>query len=144
MKITLKPFFCRIKTKSEYHASVKKISELMDRGDSLSKAENDYLDLLGTLVEDYEKRMAPEVYEEIRNPVSPIEALAWTMDKHGLKQKDLCPYIGSEPLVSAVMNGTRSLSKTMIVNLHEGLGIPYEDLLAPSDESRRYRKVAML
>ena len=64
-------------------------------------------------------------------------------DRHGLRQKDLCPYIGSEPLVSAAMNGTRSLSKPMIVNLHDGLGIPYEDLMTPP-ERPRYRKVAML
>ena len=143
MRMSLKPFFCRIKTKSEYRASVKKISELVDRGDSLSKAENDYLDLLGTLVEDYEKRACPEVYEEVQKSVTPVQALAWAMDRHGLRQKDLCPYIGSEPLVSAVMNGTRSLSKSMIVNLHDGLGIPYEDLMSPP-ERPRYRKVAML
>ena len=31
----------------------------------------------------------------------------------------------------------------MIVNLHDGLGIPYEDLMTPP-ERPRYRKVAML
>ena len=65
------------------------------------------------------------------------------MDKMGLRQKDLCPYIGSEPLVSAVMNGTRALSKAMIVNLHEGLGIPYEDLMVRPERKPSYRKVAM-
>jgi len=64
------------------------------------------------------------------------------MDRHGLKQKDLCPYIGSPQLVSAVMNGSRDLSKAMIVKLHEGLGIPYGQLLrAPAKP--HYRKVAM-
>ena len=63
--------------------------------------------------------------------------------KTGLRQKDLCPYIGSEPLVSAVMNGTRALSKAMIVNLHEGLGIPYEDLMVRPERKPSYRKVAM-
>jgi len=143
MRMSLRPFFCRIKTKSEYRASVKKISEMIDRGDSLSRSENDYLDLLGTLVEDYEKRACPEVYEEVQKPVTPVQALSWAMDRQGLRQKDLCPYIGSEQLVSAVMNGTRSLSKAMIVNLHDGLGIPYEDLM-PRASRPRYRKVAML
>lgn len=144
MRLSLQPFFCRIKTKSEYRASVKRLSEMIDRGDALTKAENDYLDLLATLVEDYERRACPEVYEEIQKPVTPIEAIAWAMDKQGLKQKDLCPYIGSEPLVSAVMKGTRSLSKSMIVRLHEGLGIAYEDLLSGAAAKPAYRKVAML
>lgn len=144
MRLSLKPFFCRIKTKGEYRASVKKLSDMVDRGDALTKAENDYLDLLATLVEDYERRMCPEVYEEIQTPVSPVEAIAWAMDKQGLKQKDLCPYIGSEPLVSAVMKGTRALSKSMIVRLHEGLGIAYEDLLSHEAAKTAYRKVAML
>jgi len=60
-----------------------------------------------------------------------------------LIQKDLSPYIGSPQLVSAVMNGTRALSKMMIINLHDGLGIPYEQLLCAPPKPR-YRKVAML
>ena len=143
MKLSLKPYFCRIKSKAEYRSATRTISEMIERGDSLTKKEVDYLDLLGTLVEDYEKRQAPEVYEEIHKPVTPVEAICWTMDKMGLKQKDLCPYIGSEPLVSAVMNGTRALSKAMIVNLHEGLGIPYEDLMVRPERGSSYRKVAM-
>ena len=116
---------------------------MIDRSDELTKSENDYLDLLATLVEDYERRACPEVYEEIRQPVTPTQAIAWAMDKQGLKQKDLCPYIGSESLVSAVMKGTRALSKSMIVRLHEGLGIDYEDLLSGVEREPAYRKAAM-
>lgn len=144
MRLSLKPFFCRIKTRGEYRASVRKLSDMIDRGEKLTKAETDYLDLLATLVEDYERRECPEVYEEIRQPVTPVEAIAWAMDKQGLKQKDLCPYIGSESLVSAVMKGTRALSKSMIVRLHEGLGIAYEDLLSGTAAKTAYRRVAML
>jgi len=142
MKFSLKPFVCRLRNADEYHAAVKSVSALIDRGDDLSEKEVDYLDLLGTLVEDYEKRAAPEVYEEMARPISPIQAIEWTMDKHGLRQKDLCPYIGSESTVSAVMNGQRALSKAMIYNLHEGLDIPYE-LLIVKPAKPKYRKVAM-
>jgi len=143
MKFSLKPFVCRLRNATEYRAAVKMVSALIDRGDDLTKKEVDYLDLLGTLVEDYEKRMAPEVYEEMEKPISPIQAIEWTMDKHGLRQKDLCPFIGSESMVSAVMNGQRALSKAMVYNLHEGLDIPY-DLLITKQEKPKYRKVAML
>ena len=64
------------------------------------------------------------------------------MDRHGLRQKDLGPYIGSEQLISAIMNGAKKLSKSMMVKLHEGLGIPYENMMeVPA--TPRYRKVAM-
>lgn len=142
MKFSLKPFFCRLRNADEYHDAVRKVSVLIDRGDSLTQKEVEYLDLLGTLVEDYEKRTAPEVYEEIAKPVTPVQAIEWTMDKHGLRQKDLCPYIGAESTVSAVMNGQRSLSKAMIYKLHEGLGIPYE-LLIVKPKKTAYRKIAM-
>ena len=55
-------------------------------------------------------RMSELSKAPIQRPVTPVEAIAWAMDKQGLQQKDLWPYIGSESLVSAVMNGTRSLA----------------------------------
>ena len=52
-------------------------------------------------------------------------------------------YEASMKLISAIMNGAKKLSKTMMVNLHEGLGIPYENMMeVPA--TPRYRKVAML
>ena len=40
------------------------------------------------------------------------------------------------------MNGAKNLSKSMTVKLHEGVGIPYENMMeAPA--APRYRKVAM-
>ena len=63
--------------------------------------------------------------------VSPVEAIRWAMDRHGLRQKDLAPIIGSESLVSSVLGGRRQLSKSMIARLHEALGIPFEHLFPP-------------
>ena len=115
-------------------------------GINLNKEELEYLDLLGTLVEEYEQRTSPEAYTAIAAPVAPVEAIRWAMDRHGFKQKDLCPYLGSESVVSAVLNGQRSLSKAMIVRLHDGLGIPYENLISlpPAKAGRRLRRVAAL
>lgn len=143
LKKWLKPFRGKIKTPSEYDERMRTFSALMDKGDSLTEEEADYMDLLGTLLEDYEHSQHPELEENDLRGVTPIDAIRWAMDRHGMLQKDLSPYIGSPQLVSAVMNGNRALSKSMIVNLHEGLGIPYEQLLvAPAKP--HYRKVAML
>ena len=129
LKKLLKPFRRKLTTEAEYDNAVKTLSTLLDREPMLNKEELEYLDLLGTLVEEYERRTSPEVYADIDIPVAPIDAIRWAMDRNGFMQKDLCPYIGSESVVSAVLKGQRSLSKAMIVRLHEGLGIPYENLL---------------
>jgi len=142
LKKWLKPFRGKIRTQEEYDERLRTFSALMDKGESLSEEEADYMDLLGILLEDYEHTRHPELAEDTLRNVTPIDAIRWAMDRHGLIQKDLSSYIGSPQLVSAVMNGTRSLSKMMIVNLHDGLGIPYEQLLRPP-EKPRYRKVAM-
>ena len=79
----------------------------------------------------HRKIKTPEEYE------ASMKLFSALMDKG-----DLCPYIGSEQLISAIMNGAKKLSKSMMVKLHEGLGIPYENMMEVPDASR-YRKVAM-
>lgn len=142
LKKLLKPFRGRIKTQAEYDERLRTFSILMDKGESLNEEEADYMDLLGKLLEDFEHSKHPELDSDLLQNVTPIDAIRWAMDRHGLLQKDLSPYMGSPQLVSAVMNGNRALSKAMIVNLHDGLGIPYEQLLK-APEKPRYRKVAM-
>ncbi len=139
-KKLLMPFRRKIKTEAEYNDGLKILEALMEKGDSLTEDEADYMELLGVLLEDYERAANPSIATFDKVEVTPVDAIRWAMDRHGLKQKELCPYIGSEQLVSAVMNGARSLSKAMIVRLHEGLGIPYEDLMP---KAVTYRKVAM-
>lgn len=142
LKKLFTPFRRKIKTDAEYRERMKVFSALMDKGASLTEPEAEYMDLLGTLLQDYEHTVHPELDDNDDYVPTPVEAIRWAMDRHGLKQKDLAPYIGSVQSVSAVMNGTRSLSKTMIVNLHDGLGIPYEHLLTKPVRPA-YRKVAM-
>ena len=128
----IKPFAKTLSTRAEYKSALKSIATLVDKGDGTTAEEDAYLELLGMLAEDYERRHAPEVEEAVARPVSPVEAIYWAMDRHGLKQKDLAPLIGSESLVSSVLAGRRQLSKAMISRLHDALGIPFEHLFAPS------------
>ena len=144
LKKLLKPFRRKLTTEAEYDNAVKTLSTLLDREPMLNKEELEYLDLLGTLVEEYERRTSPEVYAEIDIPVAPIDAIRWAMDRHGLRQKDLAPLIGSESLVSSVLAGRRSLSKSMISRLHDALGIPFEHLFEPARPRRLGRIAAAL
>jgi HTH-type transcriptional regulator/antitoxin HigA len=127
----LAPFRKNITTEEEYAKALDVLSTLVDKGDRTTAEETAYLELLGTLVEDYERRHSPEVEEAVAKPVTPVEAIRWAMDRHGLRQKDLAPLIGSESLVSSVLAGRRKLSKSMIARLHEALGIPFEHLFEP-------------
>ena len=52
------------------------------------------------------------------------------MAQQGLTARDLEPYIGPSGRVSEVLNRKRPLSLRMVKQLHEGLRIPYESLLA--------------
>lgn len=93
-------------------------------GAAVGTPEGDELEILTVLVEKYEDEHYP------MPPSDPIEAIKFRMDQQGLVAHDLEPYIGSSGRVSEVLNRKRKLSLSMIKRLHEGLRIPYENLLA--------------
>lgn len=115
-----------IKTEEDYDAALLRIEELMDLQPITEVVAE--MELLATLVEVYEAKVYP------MPRVKPVAAIRFRMEQQELKQKDLVPYIGSKSKVSEVLSGKRSLSISMIRNLHEGLGIPLEVLLSdPAD-----------
>lgn len=121
-----------IKTEADYEAALERIEELMDAVPGTP--EEDELDVLALLVETYEKKQYP-----IGMP-DPVEAILFFMDQQGLTNADMVTYLGSPSKVSEVLNEKRGLSKTMIKNLVEGLGIPAEILLevSPSESAMGY------
>ncbi|VGO20897.1 helix-turn-helix domain-containing protein [Pontiella sulfatireligans] len=121
-----------IKTEEEYEAMLKRVEVLMDAEPATPEEEE--LELLGLLVESYEKEHYP-----IGLP-TPIEAIEFAMDQKKLTQADMVQYLGSPSKVSEVLRGKRALSKTMIRKLVEGLGISPEILL----EVEQYSKVSYL
>jgi HTH-type transcriptional regulator/antitoxin HigA len=110
-----------IKTEEEYEAILSRIEALMDAPPG--SAEEDELELLGMLAERYEEEHCP-----IDLP-GPVEAIRFFMEQNELSKANMVQYLGSISRVSEVLNGKRGLSKTMIRNLVEGLGIPAEILL---------------
>lgn len=67
----------------------------------LTREERDLADLLTLLIEDFEQKhyQLPKA--------SPREAIAFLMDQHGLKQKDLTDVFGTPSIVSEVLSGKR-------------------------------------
>lgn len=110
-----------IRTETDYEAALARIEVLMDANPGTP--EEAELELLALLVETYEKEHYP-----IGMP-SAIAAIEFFMDQNGLTNADMVQYFGSPSRVSEILNGKRTLSKAMIRNLVEGLGIPAEILL---------------
>lgn len=90
--------------------------------------EADDRDILVTLIEAYENNHYPIKSSD------PVEAIKFRMEQQGLVPQDLEPFIGPSGRVSEVLNRKRTLSLRMIKNLHHGLHIPYESLLADNDQ----------
>jgi HTH-type transcriptional regulator/antitoxin HigA len=117
-----------VKTEAEYDAALKRIEVLMDA--EPGSPEEEELELIGLLVEHYEKEHYP-----IGSP-TPLEAIEFFMDQNNLTKADMVKYLGSPSKVSEVLSGKRALSKTMIRKLVEGLGIPAEILLEVGTPSK--------
>ena len=83
----------------------------LEQKDTLTPEEKDLADLLTLLIEDFEEKQyqLPQA--------SPVEAITFLMDQHGLKQKDLVDVFGAPSIVSEVLSGKRNLNKEHITRL---------------------------
>lgn len=88
------------------------IDFLIDRG-QLTPDEEDYLNLLGTLVHEYENNQEaiPDIYG--------VELLKVLIEDSGIRQKDLVPIFKTESIVSDILNGRRNLTTRHILELAE-------------------------
>ncbi|WKZ47006.1 MAG: hypothetical protein QY306_14420 [Anaerolineales bacterium] len=102
-----------IRNEREYNAAAKRLNELLDEiGDNEKHPLYELLDTLGTLIEIYE-----EEHYSIPD-ASGAEVLRFLMDEHGLTQSDL-PEVGSQGVVSEILNGKRELNIRQIRFLAE-------------------------
>lgn len=95
-----------ITSESEYQRSLEVIDNLMSKGEDLSPEESTLLETLAILVEAYEESEFPMPAS------SPINVLRHLMEVRSLKQADLVKVIGSKGVVSEIVNGKRSISKS--------------------------------
>jgi len=116
-----------IKTDTDYRAALATIETLMMAAPDTPQGE--YLDILVTLVEAYERRHFPMELPD------PIEAIRFEMEQKGLTPKDLEPMIGRSNRVYEILNRKRPLTLKMIRRLHQDLGIPAENLIKPPSEA---------
>jgi HTH-type transcriptional regulator / antitoxin HigA len=77
----------------------------------MSAEEREYARLLAALIEKYENQQYPIP------AATPLEVLAELIEQNGLRQRDLVPLLGTESVVSEIVNGRRPLSKSHIEKL---------------------------
>ncbi|TVQ55681.1 MAG: transcriptional regulator [Spirulina sp. DLM2.Bin59] len=101
-----------INTDEELAATQAVINGLLDQVDLTTEEEN-YLDLLGTLVYNYEQQQdwIPDIYG--------VELLRVLLEERGLKQKDLVPIFKTESIVSEILKGNRQLTTRHIQELSQ-------------------------
>ncbi|OGN93672.1 MAG: hypothetical protein A2Z75_04190 [Chloroflexi bacterium RBG_13_50_10] len=119
-----------IKNKIEYEETLLTLENLLDLDPAPGMPENEELELLILLVQDYESRQ----YEFV--PPDPIQAIKFRMEQQNLTSRDLIPYIGSRSRVSEILSGKRPLTLAMMRALSSGLGIPASVLIQEQEERK--------
>lgn len=112
-----------IKTKDDYAQAMARLTALMTLDPKAGSKEDNELELLALVIEDYERKIVPPATPD------PVDAILFRMDQMKLGRKDLELYLGSVSKVSEVLSRKRPLSLSMIRRLHKGLGIPADVLI---------------
>jgi HTH-type transcriptional regulator/antitoxin HigA len=105
--VAIRPYLA-IHNEEDYDRAVEQMNQLIDIiGTDEDHPMYEYLDTLGTLIHAYEEA-------NFQMPlVSGAEALTYLMEEYGLRQSDL-PEIGSQGVVSEILNGKRELNVRQI------------------------------
>lgn len=110
-----------LSNETEYHAALAEIEPLLQKGfDNLSIEEEDKLEYISKLIEDYEKVYYPLPF----NPKTIIEMIEYKMFELKLRQRDLAKLLGvTENRISEILNGKRKVNIDFAKRLHEKLNV---------------------
>jgi HTH-type transcriptional regulator/antitoxin HigA len=113
LKFPLRP----IRSDKELDAAVKMVDSLLDRK-KLKPAEEDYLEVLGNLIEQYESEAHPIA------PVSDVEMLRHLIEAKGVSQTEVSKATKiADSTISEVLKGKRSLNRNHIGKLARYFGV---------------------
>jgi len=111
-----------IQTEDQNEQAIEIAGRLMKKGESgRSPEEERLLDLLVTLIEDFEEKAYP-----MGESISPARMLRSIMQDHNLKQTDMLDIFGSQGVVSQVLNGKREISKAQARRLSQRFRLPVD------------------
>ena len=107
-----------IRTGVDYEKAVTALNRLLDAGAANEQHPlADLVNTLGTLIGEYEDVHYPA------QEVSPLAMLRFLMDENSLTQSDL-PEVGSQGVVSEILNGKRELNVRQIKALSARFHVP--------------------
>jgi HTH-type transcriptional regulator / antitoxin HigA len=107
LQLPLRP----IRSDKDLNAAVKMVDSLLDRK-KLAPEEEDYLEVLGDLIEQYESEAHPMA------PVSDVEMLRHLIEAKGVSQTEVSKATGiADSTISEVLKGKRSLNRAHIGKL---------------------------
>lgn len=115
----------RIKKKDTHARALSvlvKLSDLMRNQEIRSDEKKQiltYMDALGLLAEDYEKKH----FDADLDGISGAETLGFLMEEHSLRQGDLAKELGSQSVVSEILSRKRRLNSQQILALSKRFGV---------------------
>ena len=126
-----------IRSEAELDRAIVMINELIDR-DQLDGDEEDYLDVLGDLVERYEDKAHPILTDDLTES----EMLQHLIEAKGVKQVEVVRSTGiAESTLSEVLAGKRRLTRWQMLKLAEYFHVgPAVFLTCPESKPSRARK----
>ena len=125
-----------INTEAHYSAVQHEIDRLVDFGD-LTADEQDYLDLLGTIVWAYEA----DTEEKWNYELHGVDLVRGLIELYGLKLNDLTPIFKTKSNASAVLNGRRRLTVEQINKLATFFNLPHDLFFEPVAMARNLQDV---
>ena len=125
-----------IKTDDQYRQYLQVVEDLAANDPPLDSPDGARLELIGKLVEDYERTRYPFARPD------PVDAIIFRMEQQGLRQKDIAEMLGGKNRASEVLARKRPLTLSMIRALHENLQIPSALLIRETRATYKVRKSA--
>lgn len=122
-----------IKNRETYDRYHQELVKLMLLDPDPGSPEADDIEHICLLIEHWEKQQNTAIPSD--NNLDAIDIITHLLESTGKTRKDLEPLIGDASIVSRVMTRKRQLSKTMIKNLHEKMGIPLSLLMAKPENA---------
>lgn len=107
-----------IETKQENERMIAELEKLDMRGRPLTAEEEKLAQLMTVLIQQFEEAHYP------LGQAKPVEALNVLMEDRKLRQRDLIPVLGARCVISDILNGKRSISKTHARKLAKIFHVP--------------------
>jgi HTH-type transcriptional regulator / antitoxin HigA len=119
-----------IRTEADYTAALADIEQYFDNEPEPGTPESDRFEVLGTLIEAYERERWP-----IDAPDA-VTAIAEVMAMRGYKRADLADLLGSKSWASEIMNRKRPLTIEQARKLRDAWHVPAASLLEVAHQER--------